>query len=239
VREITNFDAHALNKMNAAMNVEQARFNMVEQQIRTWEVLDQDVLDLLYTVHREDFVPPAYRGLAFSDLQIPLTPQAEPCEHMWVPKFEARVLQELEVKKSDSVLEVGTGSGYFAALLAHRARQVHSLEINPALASFGRQNLARAGIENVTVEQGDGSRGWSGKAPYDVIVVTSSLPMLPDEFRAQLRPGGRLFAVLGDAPVMAARLVTCTAQDSFVQRDLFETCIAQLKNAVQPERFQF
>ena len=221
------------------MNVEQARFNMVEQQIRTWEVLDQDVLDLLYAVRREDFVLKTYRDLAFSDLEIPLRAGAEPCEHMWAPKFEARVLQELAVKKSDSVLEVGTGSGYLAALLAHRAQHVRSIEINPELASFGRDNLARAGVENVTLEQGDGSRGWSTHAPYDVIVVTSSMPVLPREFLSQLTPGGRLFAVLGDPPVMAARLLTCLAEGSHVQRDLFETCLAPLKNALQPERFQF
>jgi protein-L-isoaspartate(D-aspartate) O-methyltransferase len=228
-----------LNKMNAAMNIEQARFNMVEQQVRTWDVLDQDVLDLLYAVHREDFVPPAYRALAFIDMQIPLGPNAAACEHMWAPKFEARVLQELALKKTESVLEIGTGSGYFAALLAHRAQQVRSIEINPSLASLGRENLLRAKVGNVVIEQGDGSRGWSAKAPYDVIVVTSSLPIVPPEFVSQLKPGGRLFAVVGDPPVMAARLVTRAHDGSTVERDLFETCLAQLKNAMQPERFQF
>jgi len=219
------------------MNIEQARFNMVEQQIRTWEVLDPDILDLLYAVRREDFVPAAYRDLAFSDLQIPLG--SDPCEHMWAPKLEARVLQELAVRKTESVLEVGTGSGYFAALLAHRAHQVRSIEINPSLATLGRQNLARAGVENVSVEPGDGSRGWRVRAPYDVIVITSSLPIVPPELLSQLRPGGRLFAVVGDPPVMSARLIRCTGEGSHAEHDLFETCIAPLKNALQPERFQF
>src|SRR6185503_11497178 len=155
------------------MNLEQARFNMVEQQIRTWEVLDQDVLDLLYVVRREDFVPEAYRQIAFSDLEIPLRQGALADERMWAPKMEARVLQELAVKKTDRVLEIGTGSGYLTALLAHRAQHVHSVEIEPALAAFGAQNLGRALIENASVEHGDGARGWSRHAPYDVIVITS------------------------------------------------------------------
>ncbi len=219
------------------MNIEQARFNMVEQQVRTWDVLDPDILELLYAVRREEFVPAAYRDLAFSDLQIPLG--TDPSEHMWPPKLEARVLQELAIRNTESVLEVGTGSGYFAALLAHRAKQVRSIEINPALATLGRQNLARAGVDNVSVEPGDGSRGWRAGTPYDVIVVTSSLPVLPAELLSQLRPGGRLFAVVGDAPVMSARLVRCTGEGSHAERALFETCIAPLKNALQPERFQF
>ncbi len=223
--------------MNAAMNIEQARFNMVEQQIRTWDVLDPGILELLYAVRREDFVPGAYRELAFSDLQIPLG--TDPCEHMWAPKFEARVLQELALRKNESVLEIGTGSGYFAALLAHRAQQVRSVDINPALATLGRQNLARAGIENVTVESGDASRGWRAHAPYDVIVITSSLPVVPPEILSQVKTGGRLFAVVGDAPVMSARLIRCTGEGAQADRDLFETCIPPLRNALQPERFQF
>src|SRR2546427_7290014 len=177
------------------MNLEQARFNMVEQQIRTWEVLDQDVLDLLYLVPREEFVLPQHRSLAFSDIHIPLGEG----ECMWEPKMEARVLQELTVRKStDRVLEVGTGSGYLTALMAHRAAHVYSVEIKPALAAYGRRNLERHGSENITLETGDAARGWSREAPYDVIVLTGSTPVLPRSALEQLTSGGRLFAVVGE-----------------------------------------
>jgi protein-L-isoaspartate(D-aspartate) O-methyltransferase len=217
------------------MDLEQARTNMVEQQIRTWEVLDQDVLDLLYVVPREEFVPPQHRALAFSDLQLPLGEG----ERMWEPKLEARVLQELDVHRSDRVLEVGTGSGYFAALLAHRAAQVCSVEINPALAAFGRRNLERHGADNVTLEIGDAARGWDRHAPYHVIVLTGSSGLLPRAFLDQLAIGGRLFAVVGAPPVMSARLVTCTGPGAFHSLDLFETVVAPLVNAEQPPRFRF
>ena len=217
------------------MNVEQARANMVEQQIRTWEVLDQDVLDLLYTVPREEFVPPQHRALAFSDMQIPLGDG----QRMWEPKLEARVLQELSVHKTDRVLEVGTGSGYLTALLAHRAAQVVSVEINPRLAEFGRRNLERHGADNVLLEIGDAARGWPTHAPYQVIVLTGSTPLLPRAFREQLDVGGRLFAVVGEPPVMTARLVTCTGPGAYNNADLFETVLAPLVNAEHPPRFRF
>src|SRR5262245_56172069 len=214
------------------MNLEQARTNMVEQQIRTWEVLDQDVLDLLYLVPREQFVPAAHRALAFSDLEIPIGHG----ERMWQPKLEARVLQELNVRKTDRVLEVGTGSGYFTALLAHRCAQVISVEINPALAALGRANLERHGTNNVALEQGDAARGWKKSAPYDVIVLTGSTPVLPSGFLDQLPPGGRLCAVVGEAPAMAARLVVAGGQRV---TDLFETVLRPLANAERPSRFKF
>jgi len=222
-----------------SMNVEQARFNMVEQQIRPWDVLDQDVLDLLYAVRREEFVPAAYRSLAFSDLEIPLYENAGAGERMMQPKLEARILQELSVRKTDRVLEVGTGSGYLAALLSARAHHVHSVEINPKLKAFGEENLVRAGIDNVTVELGDAAQGWPQHATYDVIVLTGSTPVLPQGFLASLKPGGRLFAVVGDVPVMEARLVSCVAQGSHHTTNLFETCLAPLGNALQPKRFEF
>src|SRR5881227_682774 len=179
------------------MDLEQARNNMVEQQIRTWEVLDQDVLDLLYVVPREEFVPAQHRALAFSDMQLPLGEG----ERMWEPKLEARVLQELDVHRSERVLEVGTGSGYFTALLAHRGAQVYSVEIKPALAAFGRRNLERQGADDsVTLEVGDAARGWERHAPYHVIVLTGSTPVLPRALLEQLEIGGRLFAVVGEAP---------------------------------------
>lgn len=222
------------------MNLEQARTNMVEQQIRTWEVLDQDVLDLLYVVRREEFVPQQHRALAFSDMQIPLAiPGAHPGERMWEPKLEARVVQELSVHKTDRVLEVGTGSGYLTALLAHRAAQVVSVEIDPKLADFGRRNLESHGVDNVVLELGDAARGWPKQAPYQVIVLTGSTPVLPSAFLAQLDVGGRLFAVVGEPPVMKARLVTCTAPGAYNTLDLFETVLAPLANCERPSRFRF
>jgi protein-L-isoaspartate(D-aspartate) O-methyltransferase len=217
------------------MNLEQARNNMVEQQIRTWEVLDQDVLDLLYLVPREEFVPPEYRALAFSDLEIPIGEG----EKMWQPKLEARVVQELSLKKSDLVLEVGTGSGYLTALLSHRAGHVHSIEVKPKLAEGARANLARHGIDNVTLHSGDAARGWPRHAPYDAIVLTGSTPILPRAFLEQLAAGGRLFAVVGEAPAMAARVATRTAPGAYATADLFETVIAPLVNAEHPPRFKF
>ncbi len=218
------------------MDLEQARTNMVEQQIRTWEVLDQDVLDLLFVVPREEFVPPRHQALAFADMQIPL---GDAGQRMWEPKLEARVVQELQVSKADRVLEVGTGSGYLTALLAHRAAHVYSVEINPRLAEFGRGNLERHGANNVTLEVGDASHGWDRHAPYHVIVLTGSTPVLPHAFLQQLEVGGRLFAIVGEAPVMTARLITCTAPGAYHTVDLFETVVAPLVNAEQPARFRF
>jgi protein-L-isoaspartate(D-aspartate) O-methyltransferase len=217
------------------MNFEQARTNMVEQQIRTWEVLDQAVLDLLYAVPREDFVPPPCRTLAFVDMEIPIGDG----EKMMAPKLEARIVQEAAPGKGERVLEVGTGSGYLTALLAHRAAHVHSVEIRPALAAFGRANLERHGADNVTLETGDAARGWPTRAPYDLIVLTGSTPVLPKVLLEQLAPGGRLFAVVGEDPVMVARLVTCSAPGAFRSVELFDTMLAPLANAEHPPRFRF
>jgi protein-L-isoaspartate(D-aspartate) O-methyltransferase len=217
------------------MNLEQARANMVEQQIRPWEVLDQAVLDLLYAVPREEFVPPALRNLAFADLELPIGEG----ERMMAPKVEARLLQALALRKTERVLEVGTGSGYLTALLARSAAHVHSLEIRPALAAFGRANLERQGIDNVTLETGDGARGDPKRAPYDAIVLTGSTPVLPASLREQLAPGGRLFAVVGEAPVMAARLVTRTGPGAHATVELFDTVLAPLVNAERAPRFRF
>jgi protein-L-isoaspartate(D-aspartate) O-methyltransferase len=217
------------------MNLEQARTNMVEQQIRTWEVLDQDVLDLLYAVPREEFVPEKHRALAFVDMEVPIGEN----QRMWQPKMEARVLQELGLRKTDRVLEVGTGSGYLTALMSHRASRVFSVEINPKLAEFGRANLERHGADGVTLETGDAARGWGSHAPYDVIVLTGSTPILPRAFVEQLAPGGRLFAVVGEAPAMAARLVTAGVPGAWHGTDLFETVIAPLVNAEHAPRFRF
>ena len=217
------------------MNLEQARSNMVEQQIRTWEVLDQDVLDLLYAVPREEFVPSSCRNLAFTDMDVPIGEG----EKMWPPKMEARVLQELAVKRSDRVLEVGTGSGYLTALLAHRAAQVYSVELRPALAAFAGANIARHGVDNVMLETGDGANGYAKWGPYDIVVLTGSVPVLPRAVLESLAPGGRLFAVIGEAPVMTAKLITCTAPGAWRSTELFETLLAPLANCERPSRFSF
>jgi protein-L-isoaspartate(D-aspartate) O-methyltransferase len=208
---------------------------MVEQQIRTWEVLDQDVLDLLYAVPREEFVSEKHRAFAFADMEIPIGEG----QRMWQPKMEARVLQELSLRKTDRVLEVGTGSGYLTALMSHRASRVFSVEINPKLAELGRANLERHGADGVTLETGDAARGWGSHAPYDVIVLTGSTPILPRAFVEQLAPGGRLFAVVGEAPAMTARLVTASLPGAWRSTDLFETVIAPLVNAEHAPRFRF
>ena len=213
---------------------EQARFNMIEQQIRPWDVLDPRVLDLLFAVRREEFVPQAYRTLAFADLELPLPNGFR----MWTPKMEARVVQELMLKTSDRVLEIGTGSGYLTALIASRAGEATSVEIDAATAADARARLARHGFSNVRVEVGDGARGF-GRDTYDAIVLTASTPVLPESFLAQLAPGGRLFAVVGEAPAMHARLLRTEAPGAYVATDLFETVIAPLVNAAAPARFEF
>lgn len=216
------------------MDFERARFNMVEQQIRTWEVLDQDVLDLLFCVRREDFVPAAYRMLAFADLEIPLGDG----EKMWTPRMEAKVLQELKLQSGERVLEIGTGSGYLAALLASRGARVTSVEINPRLAAEAKRRLARAGLAAVDVVVGNGAAGW-GHDTWDAVVLTGSTPILPEGLLRQVAPRGRLFAVIGDLPVMKARLVRRDAGESITTRDLFETVLDPLKHAAAPARFQF
>jgi protein-L-isoaspartate(D-aspartate) O-methyltransferase len=217
------------------MDLEQARFNMVEQQIRPWEVLDQTVLDLLFKVRREEFVPAAYRSLAFFDMEIPLGHG----ESMWSPKLEARAVQALQLKKTDKVLEIGTGSGYLTALLASLAGHVYSVEIQADFLKDAESRLKAHGFDNITLEAGDASQGWEKHAPYDVIVVTGSLPIMPANLTAQLAPGGRLFAVTGDDPVMEAQLITCVSHGVFRTETLFETSVKPLVNAVQPERFIF
>src|SRR5713101_7459774 len=180
-------------RLPTPMSIEQARFNMIEQQIRTWEVLDQDVLDLLFVIRRERFAPEKWRALAFADMEIPLGHG----QAMWPPKLEARVLQELAPEKTDTVLEVGTGSGYLTALFAAKAQHVYSVEIIPEFSKQAAQTLRSEGISNITLEVGDAARGWNAHAPYDVIVLTGSVPLLPEVFRQALKPAGRLFAIIG------------------------------------------
>jgi len=215
--------------------IEQARFNMIEQQIRTWEVLDATVLDLLKQIPREDFVPEQYQGLAFADLEIPIGNG----EMMLSPKMEARIVQALDIKKTDKVLEIGTGSGYLTALLATLAKQVTSVEINPDLSKAAQQRLAAHHITNISLLVGDAANGWPAEAPYDVIVFTGSLPVTPTQVEQQLAEGGRMFVVTGEAPVMEATMIRRIAGNHFKRDVLFETCVPTLSNAPQPERFQF
>lgn len=217
------------------LDMEQARFNMIEQQIRPCEVLEGRILELLKHVRREDFVPASMRELAFMDMEIPLGHGAS----MWQPKLEARTVQELHLGRSDKVLEVGTGSGYLTALLSMLAGHVTSVEIVPELSAMARQHLHAYRRDNITLEIGDAALGWGGGASYDVIVLTGSTPVLPATFQNSLNVGGRLFAIVGDAPVMEARLVTRVAPDTYEYRNIMEACVAPLQNALQPERFVF
>lgn len=217
------------------MNIEQARFNMIEQQIRPWDVLDAEVLELLHVVKRENFVPEAHKALAFADTEIPLPGGSA----MLAPKVEARMLQDLALKSHESVLHIGTGTGYMAALLSHKARHVTTVEISPEMKAVAEKNLAAAGISNVTVELGNGAQGWAQGAPYDVIVVSGGLPVLPEAFLSQLKVGGRLIAIVGEAPAMKAQLVTRTGEAGYDTRTLFETNVNLLKDAVTPSQFKF
>lgn len=217
------------------MNIEQARFNMIEQQIRPWDVLDPKVLTLLAKVKREDFVPATYRDLAFADLEIPLGEG----QVMLPPRVEARLLQELGIKKTDRVLEIGTGSGYMAALLAASAEHVTTLEIRPSLAAVARENLQRSGVDNVTVEVANGLSGWSQRAPFDAILVSGALPEVPAALLKQLRVGGRLAVIVGEAPVMEAQLITCTAEGVFNTINVFETVMPSLDGASPSAGFSF
>ncbi len=217
------------------MDIEQARYNMIEQQIRPWEVLDQRVLDLLATVRREDYVPPVYRSLAFVDMEIPLGHGVT----MWAPKMEARVLQSLGIGRGDRVLEVGTGSGYFTALLAASSSSVVSVEIVPELKDSAETRLRAHGFDNIGFRLGDAARDWTSDGKFDVIVLTGSSPVLPESYMERLNPGGRLFAVLGEAPAMRATLYTRPGTGAGRAVTLFETSIQALENAATAERFVF
>lgn len=217
------------------MNIEQARFNMIEQQIRPWEVLDPAVLQLLAVVKREDFVPPAYRALAFVDTEVPL-PEGQ-C--MLAPRVEARLLQELKVQRHESVLEVGAGSGFMAALLGHRARRVITLDNRATLARMAADNLKRAGITNVEVREADGRNGLAEAGPFDAIVLSGSVASVPEVLLAQLKPGGRLIAIEGAEPMMQATLYTAQSGKAYAKTVLFDTVAPRLDGFAEPTRFHF
>jgi protein-L-isoaspartate(D-aspartate) O-methyltransferase len=219
----------------ADMNIEKARHNMIEQQIRPWDVIDQRVLDLLQRIPREDFVLPEYRSLAFTDMELPIGHD----EVMMEPKLEARMLQTLAIKPDDKVLEIGTGSGYVTAMLAALAAKVVSVEIEPALLQQAERNLATKGIGNVTLQQGDASSGWQDGQPFNAIVVTGSLPVLPKALKENLQVGGRLFAVVGTAPAMTALLVTRINSNEWREEPLFETVVPPLRYSQTTEQFEF
>lgn len=218
------------------MNIEHARFNMIAQQIRPWDVSNPKVLDLLDKLKREEFVPSALRSLAFVDMEIPIGHG----ESMMAPKMEARILQELNIMPTDRVLEVGTGSAYLTALLAALAQHVTSVDIVPEFAIQARAKLLAHHITNVSLETGDAASSWSA-APhhYDVIVLTGSTPCLPQDLLNLLNISGRLFAIIGDAPAMLAQCITRTQAQQWTTRNLFETQVKPLQNALHPERFVF
>jgi len=217
------------------MNFEHARFNMVEQQVRPWEVLDTRVLDLLETVHREDFVPVRYRKLAFADMSIPL-PKGQ-C--MMRPKVEGRMLQALRVKDDDTVLEIGTGSGFITACLSGLAQRVVSVEIFEELHEEAGVRLQDKHMHNVELFVGDVMRGWQPEQAHDVVVVTGSVARVPETFRGWVNPGGRMFVVCGDSPAMEARLLTRVGVSEWHEESLFETDLERLVNAEPEPKFEF
>ncbi|AXK38959.1 protein-L-isoaspartate O-methyltransferase family protein [Crenobacter cavernae] len=219
------------------MDFEKARFNMVEQQIRPWDVLDIKILDLLFAVKREDFVQPEQRDIAFVDVQLPLPNGTLMLE----PKVEARLVQDLDIRPTDRILEVGTGSGYVTALLATLGREVVSVEIDPAQKARAEANLRKAGVDNATVLDGNGIEGVPGKAPFDAILVGGSLPVVPEALKQQLAIGGRLAVVVGDEPVMRAIVVTRDSETAFGETVSFDTVVPRLAKAcaLAPSAFRF
>ncbi len=225
------------------MNLEQARFNMIEQQIRPWDVLDLGILELLSTVKREDFVPPAHKALAFVDMEIPLLGSEDEAMRkghcMLAPRVEARLLQDLKLAPTDRVLEIGAGSGYMAALLAHRAARVISLEIEPQLARMARENLQRAGIANVDVREADGAAAVPTEGPFDVILLSGSVAEVPHRLLEQLKVGGRLGAIAGMEPMMRATFITRTGETSYATAQPWDTVAPRLASFPEPSRFHF
>jgi len=217
------------------MNLNQARFNMIEQQVRPWEVLDPQVLELLMTVRREDFVPLAQKALAFVDMDIPLGHG----QVMLSPRVQARLVQDLALKKTDKVLEIGTGTGYTTALLAHQAAQVLGFEADAELAAQASANLQKAGVNNAKVRNADGSQGAAGEGPFDAILLSGSVAQVPQNLLDQLAVGGRLIAIVGDEPMMRATLITRTGPGSFVTAQPWDTNAPRLTGFAETPAFQF
>jgi len=218
-----------------AMNIDQARFNMIEQQIRPWDVLDDRVLKVISSTPREDFVPERYRSLAFSDISIPL----DHGQVMMPPKLEGRVLQSLDIRPTDRILEIGTGSGYLTACLAQLGQSVHSVDLYEDFIEQARARLQQHGISNATFEQADAAAGLASEGGFDVIAVTGSLPVLHQGFHGKLNPGGRLFVIVGKPPIMQALLITRIGEQEWNQESLFEISLPPLINAPEPESFSF
>lgn len=219
------------------MDLNQARFNMIEQQIRPWEVLDPNVLALLSTVRREDFAPLAHKALAFVDMEIPLG--RGPNQVMLAPRVQARMLQDLAVRATDKVLDIGTGSGFMAALLGHQAASVLSLELDPDLAAQAQANLHRAGVSNVTVRQADGSQGAAADGPFDAILLSGSVAEVPAVLLQQLSIGGRLVAIVGDEPMMRTTLITRSGENSWSTTEPWDCNAPRLSGFAEPSRFKF
>ncbi|HFE38134.1 MAG TPA: protein-L-isoaspartate O-methyltransferase [Gammaproteobacteria bacterium] len=217
------------------MNFEKARYNMVEQQIRTWTVLDNHVLDVMEQLPREHFVPEKYKQMAYADLAIPLDHN----QVMMPPKIEAHALQALNIQPEDNILEIGTGSGYLTALLATLGSHVDSVDIYSDFQKAAAEKLTSLAIDNVSMIEGDASQGWGKPKQYDAIVITAALPELPEQYKQALAIGGRLFAVLGEGIVMQAVLVHRTHGDEWEQKSLFETALPLLINSEKPQAFVF
>jgi protein-L-isoaspartate(D-aspartate) O-methyltransferase len=218
-----------------SLNFDVARDSMIKSQMRTWYVHDERVLELIARMPRQDYMPAASRNLAYVDMNIPLGHG----EVMMNPKIEARLVQELEIAPADKILEIGTGSGYMTALLANLGRHVVSVEIRPEFTAEAATKLAHHGVRNITLEVGDGARGWDRQQPYDVILITGSLPILPAAFRETLAPGGRMIAIVGQSPAMEVKLIRRLSGRTFNETSLFETDLPPLRNAIEPARFVF
>ena len=221
------------------MDYNQARFNMVEQQVRPWDVLDPRVLNVISNIPRELFVPEQFKQLAYADMRIPLGTYEGHSSHMLNPVIEGRILQSLALTEDDTVLQIGTGTGYITACLASLARHVDSVDINPEMIALAQNNLARFEIANVTLSTGDGSRKWEQKQYYDCIAIMGSMPSVPDFYKKALKEGGRMFVITGDAPVMKALLVTRIDKNDWTVEELFETCVDPMIHAEKPEEFIF
>ena len=217
------------------MNIEQARYNMIEQQIRPWNVLDPHVLELLGAVKREDFVPLAHKALAFVDMEIPLPGG----QVLLAPKVEARLVQEVNAQRHEKVLQIGAGSGYVTALLAHRAQRVIALESSTDLVQLARANLQKAGIFNAEVRQGDTAAGAAADQPFDAVVLVGSVAQVPVNLLQQLKVGGRLVAIVGEEPMMYATVITRTGENTFDSQQRWDTVAARLQGFVEPTRFKF